>query len=178
MTARYDRVIVLCAIAVVLNGCAQTIVSQTLIPERVRTVRQHEKAVSVQVTGGRDEDPLGMPTISNTAFADAVTNAINNSKLFSSVVPSASDAKYALTIMIASVQQPVLGYTMTVSMDAGWRLQNRETGQIVWQKGIRSSSTLGVGDAFIGMTRVRLATEGAARENIRQGLEQISLLEL
>jgi hypothetical protein len=35
-----------------------------------------------------------------------------------------------------------------------------------------------MGDAFAGVTRLRMAVEGAARENIANGLKEISSLNL
>lgn len=162
--------------ALVVSGCTGRIEPKALVPQFARAPRQHNAAVSIEVSGGRETDATGLPQISNEAFAEALSTAIASSQLFSRV--EASGAPYQLTAVIASLQQPVMGYTMTVSMEVGWRLRSRETGQVVWQKGIRSSSTLGVGDAFNGATRVRLATEAAARENIRLGLGELAQLQL
>jgi hypothetical protein len=43
---------------------------------------------------------------------------------------------------------------------------------------IKSSHTATMGQAFAGVTRLRLAVEGAARENIQLGLMAISRLQL
>jgi hypothetical protein len=43
---------------------------------------------------------------------------------------------------------------------------------------LKASYTATMGDAFIAATRLRLATEGAARENIRLGLKKLSQLKL
>jgi hypothetical protein len=49
---------------------------------------------------------------------------------------------------------------------------------VVWRKPITSTFTAGMGDAFAGVTRLRMAVEGAARANIAQGLKEISDLKL
>ena len=46
------------------------------------------------------------------------------------------------------------------------------------RESIKSSHTATMGDAFIGVTRLRLAVEGAVRENIRQGILEISKLNI
>lgn len=43
---------------------------------------------------------------------------------------------------------------------------------------ITSSFTGTMSDAFAGVTRLRLATEGAARNNIRDAIAQMSVLTL
>jgi hypothetical protein len=60
-----------------------------------------------------------------------------------------------------------LVFGRTVSMEAGWTLRRADAGTVVWQESIISEHT----DADI-----RLATEGAARNNIAQGLRKISKL--
>ena len=44
------------------------------------------------------------------------------------------------------------------------------------RKAILSSYTANMSDSFAGVTRLRLAVEGAARENIASGLKEISNL--
>jgi hypothetical protein len=63
-------------------------------------------------------------------------------------------------------------------METGWTLTNRLTGEIVWQKALRSTYTAS-GDSdvtFVG--RLKKATEGAAKDNIKQGVTEISRLNL
>jgi hypothetical protein len=55
----------------------------------------------------------------------------------------------------------------TVKIEAGWTLRRADTETVVWQDSIISEHT----DADI-----KLATEGAARNNIAQGLRKISKL--
>jgi hypothetical protein len=48
----------------------------------------------------------------------------------------------------------------------------------VWHKTITSSYTAPFSAAFVGVTRLRLAMEGAARKNIEQAIQDISQLRL
>ena len=85
---------------------------------------------------------------------------------------------YVLTVVIISVDQPSMGFSFTVKMEAGWTLKRAAGGAPVWQESIRSQHTAGATDASAGVERLRLATEGAARNNIAQGLSSISKLNL
>ena len=76
------------------------------------------------------------------------------------------------------MDQPSFGLTFTVKMEAGWQLKRVSDGSMVWQESIKSENTATTGDAFAAVTRLRLATEGAARKNIEQGLSRISALKL
>jgi len=63
-------------------------------------------------------------------------------------------------------------------METAWSLQRTSDRSIVMRKAIQSSGTATMGDAFVGVTRLRLAVENAARENIKQGLKEIAELKL
>jgi hypothetical protein len=120
---------------------------------------------------------MWMSQISDKAFAQALTEAIASSKIFSEVKQT-PPADYLLDVQITNVEQPTMGLNMTVHMEAAWQLIKTETGTPVLRTPISSSSTAGMGDAIVGVERLKLATEGAARDNIEKGLTKISLLAL
>ena len=51
-------------------------------------------------------------------------------------------------------------------------------GKLVWEDQTNRPFTATVGDAFAGTVRLKLANEGAIRENIKAGLERIATLTL
>lgn len=108
---------------------------------------------------------------------EALAESIAKSQTFSRVVEG-KGGDYLLTVSVFQVEQPAFGLSFTVNMEAGWTLQRVNNGTIVWQESIKSTHTATVGDAFAGAKRLRLATEGAARNNIAQGLAKISQLSL
>ena len=61
---------------------------------------------------------------------------------------------------------------------AGATLGNTKTGDAVMRESVKSSHTATAGEAFAAVTRIRIAAEGAAEKNIRQGLQKISELSL
>jgi hypothetical protein len=63
-------------------------------------------------------------------------------------------------------------------MSTQWRLVRVSDNQEVFSDAVRKEFTATVGDAFVGVTRLRLASEGAARENIKEGIRLISELKL
>jgi len=160
----------------VLAGCATPATHEGMLADRYDIATQHAKTVNVSTTGGSETSAVGKSQISDADFIKAVIDSINRSKVFSRVV-SAPGADYLLQVAIISLDQPSFGASFTVSMECGWTLK-RAGGSIVWQESIKSSHTATMGDAMVGTTRLRLATEGAARENIKQGLAKISRLSL
>lgn len=160
-----------------LGGCATPTTSAGMTPTAIKTTTKHAKTVSVAVAGGQETDSMGKSQVSNSVMAQAITDAINTSKTFSGVVQGKS-GDYMLSVNIVNVDQPSFGTSFTVKLEAGWTLQRVDTGAVVWQESLKSEHTATMGDAFVGTERLRLATEGAARNNIALGLEKLSALKL
>ncbi|RBA23975.1 hypothetical protein [Herminiimonas fonticola] len=160
-----------------LGGCAAPSTSKGMTPDSIKTTNKHAKSVSVNVAGGKETDKIGKSQIADTAFSQALVDSINNSKTFSSVIQG-KGADYLLTVSIFNIDQPSFGFSFTVKMEAGWSLQRADTGAVVWQESIKSEHTATTSDAFAGVERLRLANEGAAKNNISQGLSKISALKL
>jgi hypothetical protein len=168
---------VLCAVAALIGGCATPATHEGMIPAKFETAKKHPQTVSVTVTGGKETDAGGTPQISDAAFRDALVGSIKNSQVFSRVIEG-KGGDYLLTVTLFSMQQPLFGFSMTATIEAGWTLQRASGGAPVWQESIKSAHTATTSDAFAGVTRLRLATEGAAKKNIEQGLAKISQLNL
>ncbi|KPK72076.1 MAG: hypothetical protein AMJ84_04945 [Acidithiobacillales bacterium SM23_46] len=158
-----------------LASCATPATFQGMVADRYDVARQHPVSVSVRTSGGSETSATGKTQISNNEFAKALTESISKSRVFSRVVPSGGD--YLLQVVIVSLEQPTFGGTFTVKMEAGWTLK-RSDGTVVWQEAIRSIHAVSVEEELVGVTRLRVATEGAARENIKKGLAKISRLNL
>jgi hypothetical protein len=166
------------ALAVLLAGCASTTpTADGMIPAfTVRGVRGpvHPDPVAIEV---KSADPIPGPAL-RRALADAVTL----SKVFSRVVERPGGGSYILTVTVTRLDQPEsrlnINLNPTVRMEAGWTLRRADTRAAVWQATVRSEHTAGPADTLDGKARLRLATEGAARENIALGLERLSKLNL
>jgi hypothetical protein len=150
----------------VLWGCATPATFEGMVPTSFQTAKSHSQTVRVNVTGGQEIVTVGRPQITNSAFAQALTESITKSRTFSRVVEDQSQkGDYLLTVTLFSMDKRVFG--RTVRMEAGWTLQRADAGSVVWQESIISEHR---------NADIRLATEGAARNNIAQGLRRISKL--
>ena len=167
----------LALLAGLLGGCASPATPAGIVPATFDVAARHAGSVSVAVTGGRSTGDLDAPQISNDAFADALTAAIQRSGVFSGVADS-SRADYRLTIQIFRVQSPIMGFTMRANMEAGWTLSKAAANKALWQQAIASDYAATMSDATFGATRSRMAVEGAARENIGNGIAALSRLPL
>jgi hypothetical protein len=63
-------------------------------------------------------------------------------------------------------------------METGWSLTRLADRSVLMRKSVKSSGTASMSDAFAAVTRLRLAVEAAARDNISQGLKAVSELDL
>ncbi len=163
-----------------ISGCATSSPASpaAMAPKDLRVQRPHPHSIGVEVRGGRATDPKGPSQISNQALARAIVDSIKSSRAFTRVAAGAG-AEYRLRVDIIELEQsPQTGFSMTARMEARWTLFGPDTGKPVWAETIYSSYTASAISSRKAVTRMRLATEGAAKENIRQGIERISRIHL
>lgn len=160
-----------------LSGCASPAAAKAMVPNSIPILQRHPYTVSVRTQGGSETSAMEISNISNDDFAKAIEESIIKSGLFTQVIQT-QDSNYLLNVTIIDISKPWFGLNSTVSMEAAWSLVNTVSKDIVMRESIKSSYTATIGDALIGVTRLRLALEGSARENIRSGLIAISKLQL
>ncbi|MFC1764128.1 hypothetical protein ACFL6U_18895 [Planctomycetota bacterium] len=159
-------------------GCsAGPVKSSGMTIEAVQGAKQYPYSVKITVNGGSKKNELGLPYITNEAFAKALVDSIMNSKLFSEVTKK-GNADYLLSIDIFGMEQQPMGFNLTSRIEVGWNLIKTDTGNRVMRKTINSSHTTEYGESFGGAKRLRLATEGAVRENLKMGIKAIAALDL
>jgi hypothetical protein len=168
--------ILIAALTSQMTGCATAAKSDAMTAQPATLVHKSGSDVSVAVSGGKDTSSMGASQISNDNFAQALRDSISQSGLFAKVADSAG--RYKLAAFIGNVDQPVMGFSMTVKMEVSYTLVDTTSGQTVWNKTVASTYTAKAGAAFAGTTRLRLANEGAAKDNIQQALTAISSLNL
>lgn len=164
-------------IMAMLGGCATPATFEGMVPSTFDVVQRHPGTVNVKVTGGQETSAMWKTQISNEAFTQALVESINKTRIFSKVIQG-TGVDYLLLVNIVSIEQPSFGASFTVNLEAGWTLIRADNGVKVWQEAVKSDCTASMGDAFVGAKRLRLATEGAARNNISKGLAKISRLDL
>jgi hypothetical protein len=120
---------------------------------------------------------MGSSEISNDDLRAAIEKSVTQSALFKEVVQG-KNGDYELSVTVARLSKPTFGASFTVDMEAGWSLVKASDKSVVMRKSITSSYTASMGDSLVGVTRLRLAVEGAARNNIKQGLEAIAAMNL
>jgi len=177
---RISPVLVLLSVVLVLQqlaGCASATKSTAMVAESDAMQHRHPYSVQVQVSGGHETGTMDNSQISNEAFTEALVESIEKTGVFAET-RQAGNADYLLHVTLLDLEQPIFGASMKVRMEAAWMLINNASGETVWKQAIESQYTAGAFDAFAAVTRIRLATEGAARNNIQQGIALLSGLDL
>ncbi|MEJ1963864.1 MAG: hypothetical protein WDO56_20835 [Gammaproteobacteria bacterium] len=164
------------ALAIVLSGCASPTKPDAMVAAPPASVHKSASDVSVSVAGGKETSKTGASQISDEAFVQALRESIEKAGLFSKVSPGA--ARYRLTAFIGKVDQPSFGFSMTVKMEVSYTLTDTQSNKAVWTHNVASTHTTPAGEAFAGVTRLRLATEGAAKDNITEAITNVSALNL
>jgi PBP1b-binding outer membrane lipoprotein LpoB len=164
------------ALAALLGGCATAAKPDAMVAEPVAIAHTSSSDVSVVVSGGKATSGMGASQISDDGFAQALSDSITKSGLFKAVAPSGG--RYRLAAFIGKVDQPMIGLSMTVKMEVSYTLTDTKSGKAVWSKNVASEHTAKVSDAFAGISRLRLANEGAAKANIQEAITEISTMSL
>jgi hypothetical protein len=165
-------------LALFAGGCATPSNPSAMLAKLDAPVTKHANSVAVTVTGGADTSSMGASNISSNDFAEAIKSSISESQLFREVAASGNPADYQIQVQIVRLDRPMFGLSFTVTLEATWRLIHSSDKQVVWEKAISSSFTATTGDAFSGVKRLRLANEGAARNNIKDAITQMGTLTL
>jgi hypothetical protein len=114
--------------------------------------------------------------MTNDAFNDAAMLALAQSGVLVPVVDHPGD--YQLEITIAGVDQPTWHADTDVSIVVAWKLWPTGSDDVRWQDVLRTTYHTDFGEDLIAKERLRLATEGAVRENIREAIQALERRDL
>lgn len=160
-----------------LTGCSSSATREAMVASDVQIAKKHDRSVSVRTGGGAETTAMDSSNVADADLKAAIEDSITKTKVFKSVLQG-KDADYDLAVSIVKLDKPVFGLTFTVNMEATWVLVKQSDKSVAMKKSIQSSSTATFSDAAVAVTRLRLAVEGAAKQNIEQGLQAIAALSL
>lgn len=165
------------AILLSLIGCSSPANRAAMTPQEILVSKHHPYSVQVQTAGGAETGAMSGSNISDADLKAAIEDAITQSKLFNSVAQSPG-GNYDLSVRLTSLAKPIFGATFTVEMEMAWSMTKLSDRSVVLRKSIKSTGTASMGEAFVGVTRLRMAVEKAAKDNISQGVKAIAELNL
>ena len=156
--------------SLLLAGCVTTSETDTLIPQTYTAVDPSSalsRAVTVTELGG-DYTEVFKGQVSNAALSEALTQALSQSGMLADM-----NAKYSVVPNLVHLKQPAIGLDMTVTAKVNYIVKDA-SGRIVMDETLSTPHTVKMSDAFVGATRVRMANEGAVRENISAFIEKLT----
>jgi len=83
------------------------------------------------------------------------------------------NGQYRLKVELLKLDQPMFGLDMTVTMTVKYTLLDYKNHNIIFTKIVSKPYTATVSNAFVAITRLRMANEGAVKENIYTFLKKL-----
>lgn len=163
---------------VVLAGCATPAAVEQMAVSLpvIQTNPALKNSVAVaDVTGGRETNPMWASQVSSDAFRRALEQSLASSGMFSKLL---AGSKYQLTADLTRLDQPMLGFDMTVTATVRYSLIDSQTRKEVYARVFQIPYTAKVSDAFLGVQRLKLANEGAVKANIEAFINDLIALKL
>ncbi len=114
------------------------------------------------VKGGHEINPMIASEISNRNYKLALEQSLLSAKLLEKSSPA-----YSLDATIIRLARPMIGLDFTSTLSVDYKLSRVDDHKTVYHKTITATYTAQMKDSLIGATRLKMANEGAARENIK-----------
>jgi len=173
-TPRILSKLIACASLLVLAGCASAADPTAMSVSVQATDRpfpqplQHAMCVR-DVTGGEKTNPLWASKVDNEGFKAALNNSLGSTGL-----AAADDASchYKIDVNLLGLSQPGMGFDMKVTSHVNYKVYDA-TGQAFVLETIDAPYTATVGDAFVGVERLKLANEGSIRVSIQMFFDKL-----
>lgn len=152
---------------VLLIGCATSAKVEKMTPEsgaRLASDSMFSRRVFIDsVSGGDKANPHWNSEISSEGYEAALRQALEDAGALSDL---RSGATYRLSVNLDKVEQPLGGLSKTVTTTVTYGLYEVLEGRVIFRKQFVTPYTASWGSILRGTGRMRLANEGAARENI------------
>lgn len=171
---RTGAIAVILSLAIGVSGCASgarptamvaPLQAETMLPEDSPL---HQAVVVGAITGGEETNPMWTSEVSNAAFRQALESSLDLATIKS---PSA-DAPLVVDATLVSVDQPLMGFSITVTSTAEYAVKALD-GEEIWRTTVVAPYTAKMSDAFLGYERLRLANEGSIKANISSFVSQL-----
>ncbi len=176
--SKHRYVVLLVAI---LSGCASPaaidqMTAKNIAPSKISAETPLKNNLSVKnVSGGQATNPMWLSKVGDDNFKQALEQSLNTALL---LAPDANKSAYLLDVKLVSLEQPFAGLDLKVTATVEYSLQEKLTGEKVFTKTITTPFTATFGDAALAFVRLKIANEGAIRENIEKIIDELLALNI
>lgn len=127
------------------------------------------------VSGGESTNPLWLSKVGSDDFRQALEQSLKTVMLLS---PDQSMGGYLLNATLVSLEQPWVGLDLQVVATVEYSLEERATGKKLLSRTIATPFTASFSDAVLAFERLKIANEGAVRENIEKIIDELLSLNI
>jgi hypothetical protein len=159
---------------VVLSGCAaapadkQAMMVKLNSASRIVKEEQKGKFEVNFVTGGKATNPFWTSQVSNESFESALKDSLAAAGLASN---DKANSLYKINADLVSLEQPMFGLTFDVVSTINYQVQGES---VVKNFPIKATGTATTSDAFVAITRLKIANEKSIQANIMEFIKQLS----
>jgi len=169
------KIVALAIVGAAAQGCAQPAqVSGMVAPAPATDAwvnSPYKGAMNVgTVSGGQETNPLWTSMVGDKEFKEALEHSLAVNKL---LAPTDSDAKYVVNAELNDLDQPLAGFDLTVSAKVDYRVTKKDASELAFGDTVESKYTASFSDAFVAVERLKLANEGAIRNNIKTFIDRL-----
>ena len=156
-----------------LGGCAAPATKEAMIvrPTAISTpikAEQKGKFAVKNVGGGSVTNPMWTSQVSKETFGAALRESLAVAELASSTT---SESQYKIDADLVTLKQPLFGLTFDVVSTVNYR---------VYKEGfekhmpVTATGTATISDAFVAITRLKIANEKSMQQNITEFIKQLA----
>jgi hypothetical protein len=165
---------VILSVALLLGACASGArpgaMTVAVVPERlVGDSSPAHQALSVgTVSGGSETNPLWKSKVSDADFRQALEQSLALHALL-----AREARRYVVNTQLLGLDQPFAGFDLTVTASVHYTLLSTADQSVKLDQTVTTPFTANFSDAFVAVERLRIANEGAMRENIKAFITQL-----
>jgi hypothetical protein len=173
---RYIAVLSLFGAVALIQGCATPALTENMVPPAPIAASKPAdpslaQAIQVQsIAGGSETNPMWVSKVSDNDFKAALVRALQSAGLLSA---DGSSPRFRLDATLLSLEQPMFGLDLKVTCSVRYDLSDASTGKRVFGKTITTPFTATFSDSALAVARLRIANEGAVRQNLAELLDEL-----
>lgn len=124
-----------------------------------------QSVVVGEVNGGEETTLTTLTSkVSNASFREALTTSLRLNGMLS----PQPESDFIVDATIVSIEQPTLQLNFTTTATVSYLVRARKTNKALYENTLTTTSEAKFTDSIVRQERIRLATEGAMRENIAE----------
>lgn len=164
-----------------LTGCAtparvDQMVAKKIDGSKVSTDSPLKKNMAIQgVSGGEPTNPMWLSKVNSDGFKQALESSLKSADFLGE---DAAKCNYFLNVRLLSLDQPLFGLDLKVTANVEYVVEEKSSGIKVLNKTVSTPFTATFSDAALAFERLKIANEGAVRENIEKLIEELQSLKI